>query len=312
MATSRGGGVERVLGKLKASVEAGNYYEAHQMYRTLYFRYMTQKKHAEVIELLYSGAHLLLKHDQHGSGADLSMLLVEALNKTNHPVNKDILGKLCSLYRLLDPESPERPQYINASLKWSTKSENSYKTGHPDLHRQLAMIFWQEKNYRESRYHFLHSSDGEACATMLVEFSTVKGIRNEEDLFVAQTVLQLLCLKNEKTASVVFYAYTEQHPDIEKGPPFIKPLLNFIWFLLLAVQGGKLTVFSVLCEKYQPSLNRDPSYMDYIGRIGQLFFGMPPPKQENSQPGGALGNLLQSLFTDEEILDEDFNFADLD
>lgn len=31
-------GVERVLGKLEASVKNGNYYEAHQMYRTLYFR----------------------------------------------------------------------------------------------------------------------------------------------------------------------------------------------------------------------------------------------------------------------------------
>lgn len=31
-------GVMRVLDKLEASVNAGQYYEAHQMYRTLYFR----------------------------------------------------------------------------------------------------------------------------------------------------------------------------------------------------------------------------------------------------------------------------------
>lgn len=65
----------------------------------------------------------------------------------------------------------------------------------------------------------------------------------------------------------------------------MQPLLNFIWFLLLAVDGygvifltlllvsfsfadifgcflsrGKLTVFTVLCEQYQPSLKRDPMY----------------------------------------------------
>ena len=34
----RRGGTERVLTKLKASIENENYYEAHQMYRTLYFR----------------------------------------------------------------------------------------------------------------------------------------------------------------------------------------------------------------------------------------------------------------------------------
>ena len=34
----RRGGTERVLSKLKTSIENENYYEAHQMYRTLYFR----------------------------------------------------------------------------------------------------------------------------------------------------------------------------------------------------------------------------------------------------------------------------------
>lgn len=34
------GGVQRVEGKLRASVEKGDYYEAHQMYRTLYFRWV--------------------------------------------------------------------------------------------------------------------------------------------------------------------------------------------------------------------------------------------------------------------------------
>lgn len=31
-------GVQRVLSKLETSIKNGNYYEAHQMYRTLYFR----------------------------------------------------------------------------------------------------------------------------------------------------------------------------------------------------------------------------------------------------------------------------------
>lgn len=38
MAQQGSRGVARVLAKLKSSVEEGRYYEAHQMYRTLYFR----------------------------------------------------------------------------------------------------------------------------------------------------------------------------------------------------------------------------------------------------------------------------------
>lgn len=38
MASANVRGVSRVLEKLEDSVKEGNYYEAHQMYRTLYFR----------------------------------------------------------------------------------------------------------------------------------------------------------------------------------------------------------------------------------------------------------------------------------
>ena len=38
--TSRRGGTELVMAKLKSSIENKNFYEAHQMYRTLYFRYL--------------------------------------------------------------------------------------------------------------------------------------------------------------------------------------------------------------------------------------------------------------------------------
>ncbi|XP_042719976.1 Golgi to ER traffic protein 4 homolog isoform X4 [Tympanuchus pallidicinctus] len=220
------GGVQRVEGKLRASVEKGDYYEAHQMYRTLFFRYMSQGKYAEARELMYSGALLFFSHNQQNSAADLSMLVLESLEKSDAKVSDDLL-------------------------------------------------------------------DGEGCANMLVEYSSSRGYRSEVDMFVAQAVLQFLCLKNKTSASVVFTTYTQKHPSIEKGPPFVQPLLNFIWFLLLAVDGGKLTVFTVLCEQYQPSLKRDPMYNEYLDRIGQLFFGVPP--KQTSSYGGLLGNLLNSL-----------------
>ena len=36
----------------------------------------------------------------------------------------------------------------------------------------------------------------------------------------------------------------------------------------------------MLCEKYQPTLSRDPAYVTYLDKIGQNYFGVPaPPKQ---------------------------------
>lgn len=192
---------------------------------------------------------------------------------------------LAKVFSLMDPNSPERVAFVSRALKWS--SGGSGKLGHPRLHQLLALTLWKEQNYCESRYHFLHSTDGEGCANMLVEYSTARGFRSEVDMFVAQAVLQFLCLKNKNSALVVFTTYTQKHPSIEDGPPFVQPLLNFIWFLLLAVDGGKLAVFTVLCEQYQPSLRRDPMYNEYLDRIGQLFFGVPP--KQTSSYGGLLG-----------------------
>lgn len=75
-------GVSRVLAKLEESVRSGKYYEAHQKYRTLYFRYLSQKRFDECLELLYDGALKLLENDQYSSGADLGLLVVDTLEKT--------------------------------------------------------------------------------------------------------------------------------------------------------------------------------------------------------------------------------------
>nr|XP_013223143.2 Golgi to ER traffic protein 4 homolog isoform X3 [Columba livia] len=241
-----------------------------------WFLYMSQGKHAEARELMYSGALLFFSHNQQNSAADLSMLVLESLEKSDAKVAEELLEHLAKLFSLMDPNSPERVAFVSRALKWS--SGGSGKLGHPKLHQLLAITLWK---------------DGEGCANMLVEYSSSRGYRSEVDMFVAQAVLQFLCLKNKTSASVVFTTYTQKHPSIEKGPPFVQPLLNFIWFLLLAVDGGKLTVFTVLCEQYQPSLKRDPMYNEYLDRIGQLFFGVPP--KQTSSYGGLLGNLLNSL-----------------
>ncbi|XP_076309076.1 Golgi to ER traffic protein 4 homolog isoform X2 [Tachypleus tridentatus] len=248
-------GLDRILSKIKCNIETGNYYEAHQMYKTLYFRYLTQKKYKELLDLLYDGSDILLKHHQYNSGADLANLVVDALTTSLSPVSYEYL----------------------------------------------------EKNYAQSRYHFTHSSDGDGCASMLIEYHINKGYPSEVDLFITQAVLQFLCLKNKSTASVVFFTFTEKHPSVQQGPPYLLPLLNFVWFLLLAVEGGRLPVFTVLCEMYQPSINRDPAYPEYLSKIGQIFFGLPaPPKQQ-----GLLNNLVQSLLEglEEEDISGDSDIA---
>lgn len=82
-------GVSRVLAKLSHSLAEGEFYEAHMMYRTLYFRYTAQKRYQECLDLLFDGAQKLIEKEQEGSAADLCLLLVDTLEKRGQPENAD-------------------------------------------------------------------------------------------------------------------------------------------------------------------------------------------------------------------------------
>ncbi|KAL1494132.1 hypothetical protein ABEB36_009778 [Hypothenemus hampei] len=296
-------GISRVLEKLRNSIRSGEYYEAHQMYRTLYFRYLGQKKYNDLKNMLYEGCLLLLDADQKGSGADLALLLVEVLNQSEDKECAIWTPKLSTIFlKIGRNNTTERDAFLVQVFKWT--SQNSSQ-GNAPFHQSIAKIYWEELNYSQARYHYVHSQDGKACAKLLIEFQMVEGYKNEVDLFIAQAVLQFLCLRNQITASQTFNTYTEQHPKIKKtGPPFLLPLLNFIWFLLQAVETKKLQTFAILCEQYQKSLQRDPCYVQYLDKIGQIFFGIRPPQEKRS--GGIFGSFLDSFIgsLDEESDDD--------
>ncbi|XP_065162548.1 Golgi to ER traffic protein 4 homolog [Atheta coriaria] len=283
-------GVSRVLEKLENSVKNGKYYEAHQMYRTMYFRYLSQEKFTELMDMLYNGAILFLDHDQHISGADLGILLVQVLTQANNKDYKTWIPKLCSIFAKISTNTPERDTFLGNAIRWS--SANALQ-GHPQLHQNVAQIYWNEKNYHQARYHYLHSKDGQGCAKLLIEFQMTQGYGSEVDLFIAQTVFQFLCMRNERTANLTFASYTAAHPGIKRsGPPYLLPLLNFLWFLLKAIESKKLATFVVLCQQYEVSIKRDPCYKQYLDKIGQIFFDVKPPPQHSNH---FFGNFLQSF-----------------
>eukprot|EP00088_Acartia_fossae_P053763 TRINITY_DN6135_c0_g1_i1.p1 TRINITY_DN6135_c0_g1~~TRINITY_DN6135_c0_g1_i1.p1 ORF type:complete len:348 (-),score=55.01 TRINITY_DN6135_c0_g1_i1:297-1319(-) len=293
-----GAGTERVIAKLKKSVENENYYEAHQMYRTLYFRYIGQKKYEDLERMLYDGAILLFSHKQVESGLDLAKLYIDTLKEGEFKPEDSKFIKICRLYEEIPVENVDKAAFLGTCLKWSNYNPNT-AIGHPRLHQHIAYSLWKQRKYPESRQHFLHSCDGEGCGSMLVEFHTAKGFNSEVDLFIAQTVLQYLCLKKHLVAAVAFLAYTTGHPKIQRGPPYTNPLLNFVWFLLLAIEtSSSLSAFTVLCEKYKKFIDRDPQYIEYLDRIGQLFFGVPAPERPQGMFSGLFNSLLSAMNDD--------------
>ncbi|KAJ8683641.1 hypothetical protein QAD02_019433 [Eretmocerus hayati] len=296
-------GVKKVLAKLENSINNGHFYEAHQMYRTLYFRYLGQKRYSDLIQLLYSGSLLLLQHEQFTSGADLGILLIDVFKKSEVEPSQAHFQKIVDLFALMNPTSPERETFVQNAVRWSMTG-NNYKAGHPNLHQKLAQVYWQEKNYALARQHYLYTKDGAGCASMLVELHQQHGYSNEIDLFITRTVLQYLCLQNKTTADEAFKSYVNQHPRIKNGPPFVEPLLNFVHFLLKSIETGKLSTFTILCEQYLTSLRKDSCFLQYLEKIGEIFFNAKPTHNSSR---GLLSSFLQSFFNgmDDDDLNDD-------
>lgn len=75
------------------------------------------------------------------SGTDIGILLIDVLKKSDcKPI--EFFEKLINLFRLMNPTSPERETFVIKAVKWSSV-KSAYKNGHPDLHKQLAQVYWK-------------------------------------------------------------------------------------------------------------------------------------------------------------------------
>lgn len=66
-----------------------------------------------------------------------------------------------------------------------------------------------------------------------------------------------------------------------------------------------MQTFAVLCEQYELSIKRDPCYVQYLDKIGQIFFGLKPQQQ---QTGGLFGRFLDNFLSGfDDDSDEELN-----
>eukprot|EP00126_Sphaerothecum_destruens_P007168 Sdes_comp19720_c0_seq1m11674 len=286
-------GTSKVIEKLEKSVARGDYYEAHQMYRTLYFRMLGQNKIQECIQLLVSGSTRLLECGQETSGADLASLLLKVYTQSKISVTPQSLENIVKILNSFSHDSPVRQDFIQHAIKWTHSP--AFPRGDPSLHHIIGLRYSGEHCFQKAQSHLLLGTEASPTflADMLVNWS-LEGFDSERDLFVARPVLQYLCLGNLKAANILFENYTRKHPII-KNPPFRLPLLNFIQFLLSCCERDAAPLFKLLCEKYSIALKRDPLFGQYLEKIGQIFFSIRP-QQAGFQ--GVFANLFSGMFGD--------------
>lgn len=117
---------DRIVIKLKNLLLANEYYEAHQLNRTIFFRYVNGGRFHELQELLYEGADYFLTCEQYTSGADIASLYLEAINQDTNikqRFNEDekycvqLAQRIGDLLHRIPSKSNERVSFMVAALK---------------------------------------------------------------------------------------------------------------------------------------------------------------------------------------------------
>ncbi|KAL3685838.1 hypothetical protein R1sor_003860 [Riccia sorocarpa] len=304
----------KTLQKLEKSVEAGNYYEAQQTYKTVYARFMAGKKYDEAMELLQNGACVQLKHGQVTCGAELAVLLIETSGKAGVPYNSETLERIVAIYKEfpqvdggpvrtgpeegnISEETVEArtrvegcASFLKAAIKWSIES-GGHSKGAPELHKMLAEYIWTQSPFPElgkASVHFLRGNCPEAFASAVVDCMN-KCYAGEADLVVARAVLQYCVLGNLRDANILFNRVRDTCGD--KLPD--RPLLHFIKFLLQTLERDALPLFRMLRQNYKPSIDRDPTFEEYLEEIAERFFNV---RRKSGFPG-MFGDIMK-MFTD--------------
>ncbi len=272
-------------------------------------RYIKSKDWNSAVNILYSVALSLLKAAQGGSGGDLSIFLVSVFAQAELAPDASNKGKLLALLRAFGSEEPTRKKFVGEMIAWSAKY-GQYPAGDPDLHGVIGSLLAAEHNVVEAERHLLLGTRDAALVLAELEYTWYA---NDEPhtapLYAARGVLPYLLLGNVRDANVVYSRFTQDlllknlsiphqtiTPTTAPQPTTTYftslPLLNFLAFLLLAVEKGSQAadLFRNLRTQYRDQL-KEAGWEEALEGIAEIYFGIQRPRM-----GNPLMDMMGGLF----------------
>jgi len=287
-------GVDRVLTRLEKSVEDGQYYDAFQMYKSVYHRSIVEKRFDDGLKLMLSGARMLLKHKQDDSGTNLALSLADHLIDNKTAPTHDLNAAVIEIIQCFTIRGEGRMQFIAKILKWSRQSSTH---GDSMLHQACAELYLSEQDYAMCCTHCLYLDlDGIPFAShTLIRVSSLC-YNSEIALILTWAVLQYSTMKRLEHAKRLLKHYTASHPALRKSQyPHQEPLLNFLELFIQAIDRRSPGLIRMLKEKYKKCLDRDPYFGECIDKTLAVYFKEKRPTGGGMGGMGGIGGILQSL-----------------
>ncbi|GBG29212.1 Golgi to ER traffic protein 4-like [Hondaea fermentalgiana] len=259
-------------------------YGALQTYKTFHARANKKEDFVSAVDLCRSGSTILLKKQHLTAGTELALLLVETLESAKIEEDADAKAVVLEVAKAFEEvenkkdAAKNQARFLKACIVWSQLSHcGNFEKGDPALHRLAAGAKVRMGDISGAATHYLHAREPKEFATFLYQWTSM-GYQGERDLFLARAVLQLLALENLKDANTLYDTFVGLLA-MKKTPLQDTPLAHFVKFLLRAVECDAYPLFKMLCEKYQPSIQRDANFQMYLDRISEMYFGIKAQKR---------------------------------
>lgn len=318
---------EKTLARLNKRIQDGDYYEAHQLYRTIFARHLKTEQYQQAIDIAYQGGVTLNQHQQHSSASDMGLLLLDAYTQGAIPLSDESKKRILDIFKGFRPGEPTKIKFMKAAIRWSAKYGGP-KSGDPELRHAFGFSYWQEKNYTSAQDQFLHGTEesAKAMGQMLYDISITEGYKSEQEYFITRVVLQYACLGNLRDAYLSLSQYTSLHfkkdpslktsqttviPSTHTAPGMspnhminsnitfttsVLPLFNFCFFLIMVLMRNNVELFQILKKRYASALSKDPTFTQYLEKIGQSYFNLAVSNPQM----GLFGDMFRSLFAGED------------
>ncbi|PSC71334.1 Golgi to ER traffic 4-like protein [Micractinium conductrix] len=294
-------GTAKVLRKLEASLAAGQFYEAHEMFKTVYYRHRSRGHAAASYELAQEGARLQLQRGQLNCGVELCLLLVEAYVADKVPASEEAVARVASLVdafprgrpgEAADPPVAECSRLVGAAVKWLRSSGDDGRH-EAALEGRLAACVTESLGWQGLGFalpHYARACDAGAAAAA-VAAAVAHGRPDEEDLFLTRAALTMAAGRPAGAASgrgapaqlaaarelIAGYGGAAGH-----APPDT-PLLHFLSFFMEALARRSADLAALLLQRYRPALDRDPALWTLVARCQAVH--LP------AAAGGGLGGM---------------------
>lgn len=277
-------GVEKVLSKLRRSFAEGNFYEAHEMFKTVYFRHRSRGQLDKSYKLAEEGSMLQLTQGQINCGVELALLLLEAYEADAMGPSESSLQPILNIFNAFPRKSASRDyeppvqdflKIAIATSHWLIK--NGGDNHIPDVQLILAeyidqVLSWQGLGCALPHYAVVGNMIPLAKAILKAVSS---GHPCEEDFFLARCTIYILTVGKKHQAERQLAAASnllKAYEEVKGHGLNNSPLIHFLQLLLLALQHRSNQLLQVLLKVYRVSMVHDPTLCDQVVDAKRLHF----------------------------------------